>query len=491
MVASVLVRDSGNLPLSTESMEKTGSPVKIPPTETLRGVRCIRLSVRTDETTSPERQREADDAAAAALGIDFGRGAALREAVDLDVSASKVGPFDRPQLGGWLKRPADFDALVFWRFDRAIRDMGDMHELAKWARKHRKMIAFAEGIGGGRLVFDFRNPMDPMGELMMLMLAFAAQVESQSIKDRVTGAQAAMRKMPLRWRGGGKPAYGYLPAPMPAEFGGVGWTLVPDPVAVEVVERIIALLLDGKSTGAIAKILNTDGVLSPSAHWTAYQARVKNKTATAEGEPAKRPAQWNGQTIARMLTSPALMGWKMHKGNPVRDDQGAPVMATTAPILTREEFDQVGALLAPKRTEEKAPERKGSGALLLRVVHCAGCGSRMYLNKSSGNYQCSSYKYGSYCAAPSSVRGTWVDDYVSEEFLRAAGVCSSRASWRSPGTTHNRRSMPRWPRWKNTTSKRDGASPSPAWLCGRSAPMPWTPDWPSWRRGRRPRPAAA
>ncbi|MEU9100203.1 recombinase family protein [Streptomyces sp. NPDC048361] len=83
--------------------------------------------MRTDETTSPERQREADDIAAAALGIEFGEGAALREAVDLDVSASKVGPFDRPQLGEWLKRPDTFDALVFWRFDRAIRSMQDMH----------------------------------------------------------------------------------------------------------------------------------------------------------------------------------------------------------------------------------------------------------------------------------------------------------------------------------------------------------------------------
>ncbi|WP_319020085.1 hypothetical protein [Streptomyces sp. C8S0] len=67
-------------------------------TETLRGVRCVRLSVLTDETTSPERQREADDIAAAALGIDFGEGDALREAVDLDVSASKISPFDRPAL---------------------------------------------------------------------------------------------------------------------------------------------------------------------------------------------------------------------------------------------------------------------------------------------------------------------------------------------------------------------------------------------------------
>jgi DNA invertase Pin-like site-specific DNA recombinase len=100
-------------------------------TESLRGVRCVRLSVLTDETTSPERQCEADDIAAASLGIEFSEGDQLREAVDLDVSASKIGPFDRPALGSWLARPDEYDALVWWRFDRAIRSMADMHELAK------------------------------------------------------------------------------------------------------------------------------------------------------------------------------------------------------------------------------------------------------------------------------------------------------------------------------------------------------------------------
>lgn len=92
-------------PLRSPRGMETNTTVGVGVTETLRGVRCIRLSVRTDETTSPERQREADDIAAATLGVDFGRGSGVREAVDLDVSASKVGPFDRPQLGGWLARP--------------------------------------------------------------------------------------------------------------------------------------------------------------------------------------------------------------------------------------------------------------------------------------------------------------------------------------------------------------------------------------------------
>lgn len=67
MAVSTQVRQSGNSLRSTEGMETSTPNAGPQPTETLRGVRCIRLSVRTDETTSPERQRESDDIAAAAL----------------------------------------------------------------------------------------------------------------------------------------------------------------------------------------------------------------------------------------------------------------------------------------------------------------------------------------------------------------------------------------------------------------------------------------
>lgn len=71
MTASAQVR-------GTEHPNRSYTPV----TTQLRGVSCLRLSVLTDETTSPERQREANQRAATAEGIDLGD----REAVDLGVS---------------------------------------------------------------------------------------------------------------------------------------------------------------------------------------------------------------------------------------------------------------------------------------------------------------------------------------------------------------------------------------------------------------------
>ncbi|UHH19770.1 recombinase family protein [Streptomyces malaysiensis] len=386
-------------------------------TEQLRGVRAVRLSVLTDETTSPDRQRGACDTAADALGISFDG----REAVDLDVSASKTNPWERPQLGAWLQHPDSFGVLVWWRFDRAIRSMADMYELAKWSREHRKMLVFAEGIGGGRLVFDFRNPLDPIAELMMVFFAFAAQVEAANIRDRVLGAQAAMRGMPLRWRGS-RPPYGYMPAPL----SGGGWTLVPDPDAVEVIERIIRELLSGKTASAIAVELNGEGMPSPRDHWALKKGR---KTGGKTGAPKGRVGttherfRWNADVIRKVLTSLALIGWKTHRGKPVRDEQGNPVMATTEPILTRSEHDALCALFV-KRAAGPRERKDSTESLLLRVIHCASCDGRMYVHDRSRKnplYGCSALAQGRKCEERAYVREDWSNEYVERRFLEIVG----------------------------------------------------------------------
>lgn len=385
-------------------------------TPRLRGVSVLRLSVLTDETTSPERQRGANRGAAAPLGIDL----ADREAVDLGVSASKTTPFERPELGAWLRRPDDFDALVFWRFDRAIRSMDDMHELAKWARDQRKMIVFAEG-PGGRLVLDFRNPLDPMAQLMVTLFAFAAQMEAHSIRERVIGAQAAMRLMPLRWRGSRAP-YGYMPAPLE----GGGWTLVQDPEAVKVIERIIKALMDGETANSIALALNADGVLSPADHWSKYK-----------GREIKKPTRWSSVTVARILRSETLIGWKLSDDKPVRDNEGRPVMATREPILTRAEFDAVQALLNKRSINN--PIRRDTNALLFGIIHCSSCGGRMYLNVQESKpgqrptYRCGASSRGEVCEHPMNVRADWVDEYVTREFLRILGGLEITSTRSIPG----------------------------------------------------------
>ncbi|MCX4831190.1 recombinase family protein [Streptomyces sp. NBC_01016] len=409
-------------------------------TDQTRALSAIRLSVETDETTSPSRQRAANENAAASIGAEI-----IGEAVDLGVSASKTTPFERPELGSWLTRPEEFDAVLFWRFDRAVRSMADMNALVTWARKHRKVIVFAEG-PGGRLVLDFRNGVDLITQLILQIFAFAAEFEAQSIRERVLGAQAAMRGMELRWRGS-RPPYGYAPVPLE----GGGWTLTPateaiegcGPAPVAVIERIIQGLMGdpsegvtGKTVTAIAEELNAGGIPSPRDWWSLVKGRkTGGKTGGAKGQRVSRERfKWTPPVISKLLRSPALLGWKVHDGNPVRDSEGKPVMATAEPLLTRAEYDRVGALLDSRRINNR--ERKDTNALLLAVIHCASCGGRMYLNAQDGKtptYKCNSSARGDSCEAPVNVRGDWADEYVSRDFLRMAGALEVTLSRVIPG----------------------------------------------------------
>lgn len=424
MSTGVLTRDTQSL-TPTGFMIDTLSPVLglVDPCDVrvgaLRGVRAIRLSVLTDETTSPPRQRESDDRAAEALNIQF-----IGEALDLDVSASKTSPFDRPQLGSWLTRPDEFDVIVWWRFDRAVRSQGDMHELAQWAAKHKKMLVFAEGIGGGRQVFDFRNPMDPVSRMMLNQFAFAAEMEAWAIKERVSSAQAAMRMMPLRWRGA-RPPYGYMPVPLE----GGGWTLVPDPDAVKVIERIVRRLFEGATVSAITAELNADNELAPRDYWADKKGRdLGGRTGGAKGEPGvtRERFKWTPSTITRILRGYTLLGWKTHNGKPIRHTNGEPVIFTNAPILEREVYDAIGALLDSRTVAN--PDRKDTDALLLRVMHCESCERRMYMVKPPKNgsyeytrYRCNNVTNGGTCEAPASIRGDWAEAFAEREFLRLVG----------------------------------------------------------------------
>ncbi|MER8099985.1 recombinase family protein [Kitasatospora sp. NPDC094016] len=438
MSTATLTRDQRNSSPSPEGM----TTATLPGTEgtvfsgRLRGVSAIRLSVLTDETTSPERQREANERAAEMLNISFGEDDERREAVDLDVSASKTAPWERPELGRWLADPDSFDVIVWWRFDRAVRSQGHMHELAKWASEHRKMIVFAEGVGGGQQTFDFRNPLDPVTRMMLNQFAFAAEMEAWSIKERVTGAMAAMRKMPFRFKGG-RPSYGYKIIPMPAEHGGVGKTLAQDESAVKIIIRIIRDLLSGKTITRICQELEHDQVPTPRDHWSVSRGRkTGGKTGGAKGETNVRDVfKWVPTVLRKILTNPALLGWKMHNASPIRDAQGEPIMSTEQPILTREEFDVVGKFFDDRRmTEPRAIPTDASK--LLRVIHCGTCGSRMYHQtnrKQQRAYTCGGHLTRVKCASPMTIRADWVEDYVEREFLAMTGRIRIQRTVITPG----------------------------------------------------------
>lgn len=139
-------------------------------------VGAIRLSKHTDASTSPEVQEEMIVKTGERVGGTF-----VGWAKDTDVSALKTTPWEREELGVWLNDPGSWDVMIWQRMDRAVRSMADMADLGRYAKQRKKRLIFASGPGGDMLELDFASP---MSELIMLILAFAAQLEGQTIMER-------------------------------------------------------------------------------------------------------------------------------------------------------------------------------------------------------------------------------------------------------------------------------------------------------------------
>ncbi|MEU9120888.1 recombinase family protein [Streptomyces sp. NPDC048506] len=204
------------------------------------------------------------------------------------MSAAKVAPKDRPELGPWFDRPDEFDAIAWWRLDRAVRSMRDMAWLAGWARGNKKRLIFAEGPGGGRLELDMTSP---MSELILMILAFAAQMEVQAIQERTQGASAYLRTVG-RWKGGRVP-FGRVPAPHPEED--EGWWLARHEKTADIIDDMVRLVLDQKSYHVIAAWVNKEHPgLTPANH------RRMVATPPRDVDPA---ARWNPGMVSSLLSS--------------------------------------------------------------------------------------------------------------------------------------------------------------------------------------------
>lgn len=328
----------------------------------MRGLKAIRLSKVTDDTTSPERQDLACNAEAARRNIQL-----LDEvALDLDVSASKVSPFKRPQLGPWLnERNDEFDALLFWRLDRAVRSMSDLNELLAWAKEHKKLIIFCEGPGSDLDLDMTKNKLSPITVMILTVVAFAAELESMAISERVTSTQKYLRQQGL-WRGGPLP-YGRIAV----KQDGGGWKLARDPQTYPILREIVERTLEGESALVIAHDLNERGIPT----WT-----------DPDGTKGRR---WSHATIIRMLKGKDLLGEATHNGEVVRDEAGKPILRSD-PLVTEEEWASIQAILrdrAYSRTRVQSPN------LVLDVAFCAACGQKIYKQENFKKANGVTYRY--------------------------------------------------------------------------------------------------
>lgn len=331
-----------------------------PPPGRLRIVGAVRLSKYTDASTSPEVQTEFIYESARAIG-----GELVGWANDTDISALKTTPWEREQLRYWLENPVEWDVMVWQRLDRAVRSMADMADLGRYAKRHGKRLVFASGPGGGRLELDFSSP---MSELIMLILAFAAQLEGQTIMERNKGAAAHLQSLG-RWAGGIIP-YGTIPVRKTFSDGNAGWWLGRDVDKTwKNVMEMVALAIEGKGYAAIRDHLTDIKAITPKNH------RARLATPPRDHDPQSK---WSDTTVRDILRSQFLRGYQMREdGTVVRDPQGNPVRAGEALIDDDTWYRLQTALAALARPDAGKPKRK-DGHPLLGVLQCDHCSVNAY-----------------------------------------------------------------------------------------------------------------
>jgi DNA invertase Pin-like site-specific DNA recombinase len=296
------------------------------------------------------------------------------------------------------------DVLLTWMVDRLFRDQTDLLIAARECQE-----------AGGQIVSVTEGPFDntPTGRLILGILGWKAEQERITIRDRLHGNMRA-RVAQGRIKPGPVPAYGYSWIGENKE----GYTINED--VAPVVRLIYQAIDDGMSLLAVARMLNTEGIPTPSAYLAA-QGRL----------PGRRRASpaWKRQTITYLVSNPAYAGrYVAYRRTTVKSGKGKrmPVLLDTSDERRIEQPGLVPALVSPEQWERvQAAVRdralgpvtradQATAPLLLKGIGvCGVCGGRVTATKykddpSGRGYVCMHRKNRAAPGAEACPGGSWL-----------------------------------------------------------------------------------
>lgn len=188
--------------------------------------------------------------------------------------------------------------------------------------------------------------------------------------------------------------YGYIKDPNDWEK----W-LIDEPAA-EVVRKIYDLCIAGKGPAQIAKRLELEKILLPSAYYASLGRKAKQHI-------PENPYYWDQKTVVRILENRQYTGcavnfktttvsYKVHKKihNPVEEQVIIPDMQE--PIISEEQWLRVQEL----REHRRRPTKTGRTSLFSGLVYCPDCGAKLHfsaaksLKRNQEFWRCANYKSG-------------------------------------------------------------------------------------------------
>lgn len=294
---------------------------------------------------------------------------------DLDISAIKTSPWERPDLKPWLAdRAHEWDAMIVTKTDRLFRSAKDSVDLCHWAEQNKKILVMVED----GLKLDFFHPEDEqdpwalmMTKVFLLLAAVFAELEGRRFLQRAQSRTRYLRSTD-RWPGG-VPTFGFVVVDHPS---GAGKALDHESsmqaVLHSIPERWIFPSDVDESLVGITSSLIAEGALSPRDH------RRMLRGEKPKGE------HWSVDTVRTILTSPATQGIKIVGGKPALRPDGS-VIRVGPPSFTPEEWSVIQAWVA-ERTESPR-ERRHTDNPMVGVGRCkCGKGLRQRTLDSGNRY---------------------------------------------------------------------------------------------------------
>ena len=193
---------------------------------------------------------------------------------------------------------------------------------------------------------------------------------------------------------------------------------VVDEAAALVVKRIFKLCMEGRGPMQIAKFLQEEKVLNP----TAYKKREGIKTPSPE---TADPYHWNTNTVVHILERREYTGctvnfktytnsiWdKKQRETPI--EKQAVFYNTHPAIIEQEVFDKVQEI----RQQRHRGTKTGKSSLFSGMVYCADCGAKMrycttnYFEKRQDHFVCANYRSNTGSCSAHFIRAVVLEELV-------------------------------------------------------------------------------
>ena len=193
---------------------------------------------------------------------------------------------------------------------------------------------------------------------------------------------------------------------------------IVDEAAALVVKRIFKLCMEGRGPMQIAKLLQAEKALNP----TAYKRREGIKSPSPE---TADPYHWNTNTVVHILERREYTGctvnfktytnsiWdKKQRETPI--EKQAVFYNTHPAIIEQEVFDKVQQI----RKQRHRRTKTGKSSLFSGMVYCADCGAKMrycttnYFEKRQDHFVCANYRSNTGSCSAHFIRAVVLEELV-------------------------------------------------------------------------------